>query len=55
MADYSLAVDTCVERLVPEERQQLCATGQLPGWFTAAVEEKYKIVRNRVDPADGVS
>lgn len=47
MLNYSLAVDSCAQRLTPEERLALRSWGQLPEWFVTAVDEEYKIVRKR--------
>jgi len=47
MMDYSLAVDTCVQRLTAEERDILRSSGQLPSWFVAAVEQEREIERKR--------
>lgn len=45
MMDYSIAVDTCSQRLSDKERQLLRTARKLPEWFTAAVEAEMKTLR----------
>jgi hypothetical protein len=47
MMDYSLAVDSCAQRLTAEERVALRSAGQLPEWFVTAVNEEYTAIRKR--------
>jgi hypothetical protein len=45
MMRYSFAVDDVAQRLRPEEREVLRATGQLPDWFMDAVESRVRELR----------
>ncbi|GIH16940.1 hypothetical protein [Rugosimonospora africana] len=47
MMRYSFAVDDVAQRLTPEERQALRATGQVPDWFLGAVEKRFRELRWR--------
>ncbi|WP_457028343.1 hypothetical protein [Kitasatospora sp. P5_F3] len=47
MGHYAFAVDAAADRLTADERRQLRATGEVPGWFLADVEQRAAERRKR--------
>lgn len=47
MMRYSFAVEDVAQRLSPQERQVLRATGEVPDWFLDAVEKRFGELRWR--------
>jgi hypothetical protein len=47
MGDYAFAVDDAARTLGKDERAHLRATGEVPDWFLADVERRYREIRRK--------
>jgi hypothetical protein len=47
MGDYAFAVDDAARTLSADERTHLRATGEVPDWFLADVERRYREIRGK--------
>ncbi|BCJ36497.1 hypothetical protein Athai_40000 [Actinocatenispora thailandica] len=47
LGDYAFAVDDAARTLNKDERARLRATGEVPDWFVADVERRFKELRKR--------